>query len=689
MRTNGIVLPLLLAGAGFMTLAAAETPAQADSFDRQLEAEVLKIERRAAEEPPDKETWLAGQKESRRQLAEMLGLDPMPPRGDLHVTKTGEFEHEGIVVENLHYQSSPGLYVTANFYRPKEVTGPLPTVLYLCGHSDKIKDKISYGNKTGYEHHGVWYAKNGFTCLIIDTVQLGEIRGAHHGTYRMDRWDWISRGYTPAGVEAWAGIRAIDYLVTRPEVDGKKIGVTGRSGGGAYSWWVAALDERVACAAPTAGITTLRDHVVHKCVYGHCDCMFMVNGYQWDYDRVASLFAPRPLLIANTDKDSIFPVDGVFDIFRKTRAVYGILGADNNLGLHVAEGPHEDVQPLNTGEFHWMLRHLKGESAMTTYDGAAVRSIPMEKLRVFDKLPEDQKNTTIDESFVPLAEAPSPEQWDAAKPGLMKALREKVFASWPETAAPHMEPAGKVTASGIIAERHTLRPMGKNTEPVLDLYLFRRDGSTDGRQITLHPLDTKAWEEFEGKYGAVFPSLFPGRENQTAGSSAAEELMGTGSAMAFLCPRGEGAHKKVGTEKDQIHLRRSFYLTGATLESWQIWDIRAAVNRLRSMPGSGQTEIRIAASGAQAVNAIHASLFEPGVNDLDLQDVPSSHLGKDAPTYLNVLKYLDVPTAAAMAAEGRDVTIRTSAPDGWKGAVSLAGVADGKNRLKVLSRSED
>jgi dienelactone hydrolase len=690
MRPNGILLPLLLAGAGFVSLAAPEKPAPPDSFDRQLEAEVLKIEQRAAGEKPNKEEWLAGQQESRRQLAEMLGLDPMPPKGDLKATKTGEFEHEGIVVENLHYQSIPGLYVTANFYRPKNVTGPLPTVLYLCGHADKIKDKISYGNKAGYEHHGVWYAKNGFTCLMIDTVQLGEIRGVHDGTFRRNRWDWISRGYTPAGVEALAGIRGIDYLLTRPEVDAKKVGVTGRSGGGAYSWWVAALDERVACAAPTAGITTMRDHVVHKCVYGHCDCMFVVNGYQWDYDRVASLFAPRPLLIANTDKDPIFPVEGVFDIFRKTRHIYEILGASKNLGLHVAEGPHADMQPLNTGEFHWMLRHLKGESAMATYDGAAVKSIPMEKLRVFEKLPDDQRNTTIDESFVPLAKAPSSNEWPTAKSGLMKALREKVFASWPETVAPTLEPAGKITASGIDAERYTLRPLGKDTDPVLDLYLFQRAGSDEKKQITLHPLDTKGWEAFEGKYGPAFPSLFPGRENQPATSIKAEELFETGSTVAFLCPRGEGPQQKVGLEKDQIQLRRSFYLTGSTMESWQVWDLRAAVNGLRTLPESKDCEIRIEASGAQAVNTLYASLFEPGVNHIELRDPPSSHLEKSAPAYLNVLKYLDIPTVAAMAAADREVVIHTAAQDEWKDAVALAGSnKEKKLRVQILPAASE
>ena len=157
----------------------------------------------------------------------------------------------------------------------------------------------------------------GYVCLTIDTLQLGEIEGLHHGTYREGMWWWLSRGYTPAGVEAWNCIRALDYLQSRPEVDGDKLGVTGRSGGGAYSWWIAALDERIKAAVPVAGITNLKNHVIDGAVEGHCDCMFMVNTYQWDYAQVAALVAPRPLLISNTDKDSIFPLDGVVDVYRK------------------------------------------------------------------------------------------------------------------------------------------------------------------------------------------------------------------------------------------------------------------------------------------------------------------------------------------------------------------------------------
>ena len=78
------------------------------------------------------------------------------------------------------------MYVTGNLYRPREVTKPLPAVLYVCGHSLVVKDGISLGGKTHYQHHGSWYARHGYVCLVIDTIELGEIRGEHHGTYNKD-----------------------------------------------------------------------------------------------------------------------------------------------------------------------------------------------------------------------------------------------------------------------------------------------------------------------------------------------------------------------------------------------------------------------------------------------------------------------------------------------------------------------
>ncbi len=279
--------------------------------------------------------WKAKRGEYRRQLLEMLGLDPLPEKTDLKPVITGKLDHDDFVVEKLHFQSRPGLYVTGNLYLPKKIDKPLPTILYVCGHSVVKVDGVAMGAKAGYQHHGAWYARNGYACLTIDTLQLGEIEGIHHGTHRYGMWWWLNRGYTPAGVEAWNCVRALDYLETRPEIDKTRFGVTGRSGGGAYSWWIAAIDDRIKAAVPTAGITDLQNHVVDGTVEGHCDCMFMVNTYRWDYPQVAALIAPRPLLISNTDTDRIFPLDGVV----RTSHASPLLKSKLNVGMISVPSP--------------------------------------------------------------------------------------------------------------------------------------------------------------------------------------------------------------------------------------------------------------------------------------------------------------------------------------------------------------
>ena len=345
--------------------------------------------------------WHAKRPQLRQQMPDMLGLDPLPPKTDLHAVVTGTIDAGELVVEKLHFQSRPGLYVSANFYRPKMVTKPLPTILYLCGHGNvrSTDGKVSYGSKTSYQHHAAWFAREGYCCLILDTLQLGEIEGVHHGTNRFGWWWWVSRGYTPAGVEAWNCIRALDYLETRPEVDMTRIGVTGRSGGGAYTWWTAALDDRPACFVPVAGITDLRNHVVDHCVEGHCDCMYMVNTYGWDFATVAALAAPRPLLLSNSDKDTIFPLSGVLRIHAKLAHIYALHKATDKLGLLITEGPHKDTQDLQVPAFRWFNRFLKGSDA--PIQRVADKPFEPKQLTVFQSLPADQQNTTIHESSGP------------------------------------------------------------------------------------------------------------------------------------------------------------------------------------------------------------------------------------------------------------------------------------------------
>lgn len=622
------------------------------------------------------ENWPARQAEMRQQLQRMLGLDPWPARGDLQPVITGKVDGDGYVVEKLQFQSLPGLYVTGDLYRPKDVKQPLPTVLYVCGHSNVVEDGVSMGNKTGYQHHGVWFARHGYVCLVIDTIELGEIHGEHHGTYSKGRWWWAERGYTPAGVEAWNGIRALDYLETRPEVDRTKFAVTGRSGGGAYSWYIAALDERIKVAVPTAGITTLKNHVLDGAIDGHCDCMFMVNTERWDFDRIAALVAPRPLLIANTDKDPIFPLDGVVDVYDRVRALYRTLGHEENIGIHIAEGPHKDTQQLNFGAFNWINRFLKDGKREDLIDEPARPAFKPHELKVFADLPKDEKVTTVDEFFVPAftpkTEAPTAEEWPQLRDTWMQALRHDCFRAWPaETTTAPVIKTSETTSEGL---RLTKVDFDSDADIPLSLWLLHRADvkPEDLELVVLNTLGDQAWQEFRGLAATAFPKQFPGATPDA--SSFAEErkmLAGTKWAMAYFAPRGVGptTWAELSLTK-QTHLRRRLLLLGESLESGQAWDITRAAAALRCVPGFAKMPLWIQAQKVMAANALYASLFIPEVKRLDLHALPASQ--HDGPIYLNVLRHLDLPQAAAMVAERSTLAIYTADDAPWQYAKGVA-----------------
>jgi dienelactone hydrolase len=603
--------------------------------------------------------WKSQRTEARRQLFEMLGLDPLPERTDLKAAVTGKVEADDFVVEKVHFQSRPGLYVTGNLYRTKSVDKRLPAVLYVCGHGGVKQNGVSYGNKVHYHHHGSWFARNGYVCLTIDSLQLGEIEATHHGTYRYNMWWWLNRGYTPAGVEAWNCIRALDYLQTRKEVDAERIGVTGRSGGGAYSWWIAALDERIKCAVPVAGITDLTNHVVDGCVEGHCDCMYMVNTYRWDYARMAALVAPRPLLISNTDRDDIFPLDGVMRIHEQVRHIYKLYGAEDKLAVNISPGPHNDTQELRVHAFGWLNRWLKDERGPITT--TADKVFEPAQLKVFAALPDDERNTTIHETFVPAAAEPvaptSASDWRRMRDGWKTALNEKVFRGWPQIPPPldvkevfSVEREGVRLAAYDFTSQEAIR---------LRLYVAQRAGLKEADLVVLNALDQEGWREFLAMMRPAFERELGGEQLPEADRPAFEDTKKMFASfpwvMAYVAPRGVGPTQWSQNKKKQTQIRRRFYLLGQTFAGMQTWDIRRAIQALRAAPTLAKTPLWLQGERQMAVNCVYASLFEPDVARLDLHEAPSSH--RDDPHYLNVRRFLELPEAIAMAAEDSRVVL--------------------------------
>src|SRR5262245_21450251 len=571
--------------------------------------------------------WKSKRDVYRRQLLEMLGLDPLPEKTDPRPAITGRLEHEDFVVEKLHFQSRPGLYVTGNLYLPKKIEKPLPTILYVCGHSRVLgKDGTPMGAKAGYQHHGAWYARNGYACLTIDTLQLGEIEGIHHGTHRYGMWWWLNRGYTPAGVEAWNCVRALDYLDTRPENDKERFGATGRSGGGAYSWWIAAIDDRIKVAVPTAGITDLQNHVVDGTVEGHCDCMFMVNTHRWDYPQVAALVAPRPLLISNTDSDGIFPLDGVVRTFDKVRRIYRLFdnekkGTSADIALNISPGPHKDTQELNTHEFRWFNHYPKHYDS--PIDSRAPIYFQPEQLKVFDKLPEDQINTKIHETFVaksaPRTVPSDSMTWDKLRGEWQEAITQKSFraveeryqtsSNGPEPFVPRNADHVAFTERGGI--RLSIHDCGWGIQP--RLFVLHRSGLEKADLKVLTVVDQTGWEELlemiRGGFGTEVLEGLPGKSNVEAWSSTQRMLEKNPWVMMYVAPRGIGATAWDQSERKQVQNQRRFYLLGQTLDEQRVLDVLSAITSASSIPNWKDAPLWLQGHRSMAGVALYASIY--------------------------------------------------------------------------------
>lgn len=618
-----------------------------------FEAETAKVTQSSLADIQTLEDWTNRRAESLRQLREMLGLDPWPEKTPLATKITGTTVRDGVIVENLHFQSRPGLYVTGCLFRPETQSNPLPAILYVCGHGRVKTGDVSYGNKATYQHHGAWFAQNGYVCLIIDTIQLGEIEGIHHGTYREGMWWWHNRGYTPAGVEAWNGIRAIDYLQSRQEVDGERIGITGRSGGGAYSWWVAALDERVKVAVPVAGITSMHNHIVDGCIEGHCDCMYMVNTYAWDFPEVAALVAPRPLLISNTDKDRIFPLDGVVDVYAKTRRIYELYGALDNIGLNIAEGPHKDTQELRVNAFHWMNRFLKKDDPLI--DTVATKLFTPEELKVFPELPAEERVTTIHDSFTQVDSASPPTQ-----PTELVNLETEILEQLKRTAfrnTPQQEPQQNVDQTGSGSwknETARLSIMNVRSDAVYSLPMYLVEPLKMKAPVSLRVIvcDEKRWAELSQDLAIGFPGA---PEFQTEAKSVWEQTstgqrlqQNRSEVLVYLTPRGVGTTAWTGDERKQTHIQRRFSLLGHTRDSLQIHDVLQCLQALQNHPEIVAEQIHLEGQGRAADWALFAALMGTGISELHLHALTCDF--KEGPYLHRVSQFLSKPTAVLLAA---------------------------------------
>jgi dienelactone hydrolase len=414
----------------------AETLASAQglSLYSSVSQEAREVTGASLAQPLSPETWKATLAERREKWLEMLGLSPLPKRTPLQATVTGVLERGDYVVEKIHFQSLPGAHVAGNLYRPAKITGKLPAVLYLCGHT---KGKVN----APYQANPRWFAQHGYVALVLDPVQLGECQGMHHGTYREGRFDWPSRGYTPAGTEVWNAMRALDYLQSRDDVDGDKMGVTGLSGGGAMSWFLGAADERVKVVVPVCQSGSIERMAVDRATDGHCDCAFWVNYHRWCWSDIGALIAPRAFLIASGSEDVLWRPAGYRDVAHRIRHQYTTLGEPTKFELTEDLAPHGYTPKLRQAIFTFFNTHLKGDPTQVQDDVTDFIE-PEENLLVFGgKLPKDDTMMQMDARLVKNADVSLPDsetQWQSHQKDALTKLRQTTFRNIPSDPTPRL-----------------------------------------------------------------------------------------------------------------------------------------------------------------------------------------------------------------------------------------------------------
>lgn len=571
--------------------------------------------------------------ELRRQFMDMMGLADLATaanRPPVPVHVTGVIERSSYRIEKLHYESLPNLHVTANLYLPKAANADAkrPGVLYVCGHAPN--------QKVHYQGHPKRLAELGFPTLIVETVQLGENAGYHHGCYREGWFHWYSRGYSPAAIEMLNGIRGLDLLAARADVDATRLGVTGLSGGGAVTWWIAAADERVTVCSPVCGTATLESHIYDRVIDGHCDCMWWVNTRLWDLADVGALIAPRPLLIASANRDGIFPIDSIKKVHAQLQRLYATLGVPEHVRFVETPGGHSYHERSRTAIFSWFLQHLMdkrvppAETGDIELDPARLESV--ETLKVYvTGAPAGDRVPVIHDQFITLPAAPAiaaAADLDRARKQVVERLRADTFNHFPRT-PPALAVHEEFALDGDVGSRFAF-----TSEDGWRLHGTRRNP-----------------RGFERTSPAVVVLRSPGEE-RGASETFAESLE---KPWITVVVETRGTGDTSWGEDLNWHIRRASAWLGRTIASMRVWDALRALEATRSLPGVDASQIAIAARDEMAVVALYAALLDGRVSAAFLDSPPATQNaaseanGKGhAIEMLNCLRYTDLPQVAGL-----------------------------------------
>jgi cephalosporin-C deacetylase-like acetyl esterase len=295
----------------------------------------------------------------------LVSLGSLPERTPLNVRAIGTLERPDYRIEKFIFESQPRFYVPAHLYVPKRGTPPYPAILFPLGHEIDTKARPLWQLFLGT------LATRGYVVLTYDPIGQGERIQLYDPDWGESKVFRNNTEHTILGIQClligdnlarysvWDGMRALDYLLSRPEVDAKRIACTGNSGGGNMTAFLAALDDRIQVAAPSCWINSWQSLLD---TIGQQDAeQVLIPSLQdgLDHGDFLYAFAPKPYLILSAIRD-FFAIKGARETYDEARQVYAMLGVEEKLQKAEADAGHDYSKSLRMAAYRWFGRWLKG-----------------------------------------------------------------------------------------------------------------------------------------------------------------------------------------------------------------------------------------------------------------------------------------------------------------------------------------
>ncbi|MBP8130461.1 MAG: acetylxylan esterase [Candidatus Hydrogenedentes bacterium] len=529
------------------------------------------------------------------KFVEMLG--GFPERTPLNPRITGVLEREGYRVEKVVFESQPKLFVTGALFLPdpQRYPPPYPGVLVPCGHAENAKAHDTY------QSMGALLALNGMVALVFDPIEQGERMqlldaGGKHlmwGTkaHTMFGVGCILVGRSTARFEVWDGMRGIDYLQSRPEVDPQRIGCTGNSGGGTQTSFLMALDDRIVCAAPSCYL----NHVTRQLEVATGDAEQNVYGQLvWGLDHAdfVMMRAPSPVLIAAATKD-FFDIRATWESFRFAKRRYTMMGFSERVDLLENDAEHNYNRLQRQGVVRWLARWLQhrdepiAEPELELFTGEELQCTPRGQVMLLEGARITYAFNAEYEQQLAAARA---KRWqEEGQTALLAEARAlagiRPLAELPE---PRVEAAGEAVVAGRAGQKLILRP----EEDILLPALFFP--AAPGRTVA------PALAVFEAGFAAAGAEL--------------ETLLAGGGAVLAVDVRGSGETQQTGQKAFGVELGHDWedyfaaYALGLSYVGMRAEDILVSARYLAAQaPGAPGLH----AFGNAGVPALHAAALEP------------------------------------------------------------------------------